>query len=68
VQVQALKKEFSGYVRNLPDGSVEACVSCKETRLTEFLAILHAGSDISRVDSVDTKEIDERFEGNFEVR
>lgn len=60
---------FHGYVRNLPDGSVEAAVSCADESCFErFERLLWKGSPLSRVDSVTYDTIDERFEGAFEVR
>ncbi|WP_345974627.1 acylphosphatase [Sulfurimonas sp. HSL3-7] len=59
---------FSGYVRNLDDGRVEAVVSCEEERLAEFLALLRRGSEASRVDDIEQSATDETFSGTFVVR
>lgn len=42
-----------GYVRNLPDGSVEAVAAGPEDALHSFLDWLRAGPTGSRVDGVD---------------
>lgn len=68
VQSHANKAGFSGYVRNLPDGSVEAEVSCTQTRLDEFKALLSLGSDASRVDTIEQYPGSETHSGHFEVR
>lgn len=59
---------FSGYVRNLDDGRVEAAVSCAEERLGEFIALLRRGSEASRVDGIEQSATDETFIGTFDVR
>ncbi|MEN8146335.1 MAG: acylphosphatase [Campylobacterota bacterium] len=58
---------FSGYVRNLDDGRVEATVSCEEVRLEIFIKILKEGSPKSDVTSIDEQVIAELFSGDFEI-
>ena len=41
-----------GYVKNLPDGTVEALAQGAPERLDEFVDLLHRGSLLSRVDNV----------------
>ena len=36
IQENASSKNFNGYVKNLSDGSVEACVSCEGERFKRF--------------------------------
>lgn len=59
---------YSGYVKNMPDGSVEAGVTCHGSKLEYFTNILKQGSQYSKVDSVERQEIEELFNGDFEVR
>jgi acylphosphatase len=66
----AARAGFRGYVRNLPDGSVETVVAVEDPRALEALKeILYKGSMLSRVESVRCEPIvtDERFT-QFEVR
>lgn len=59
---------FNGYVKNLPDGSVEACISPKdELELKQFRKILKKGSMSSKVESLEMFECTENFSG-FEIR
>lgn len=67
VAKNAQKAGFSGYVRNLDDGRVEAVVSCEEEQLVSFKKILKDGSPKSDVTSIDEQLIDERFSGVFEI-
>ena len=60
--------KFSGYVKNLVDGRVEACVTCKEEDLETFRAILKKGSLLSKVTSLEETFCDEHFSGLFSVR
>lgn len=60
---------FSGYVRNLSDGSVEAAVSCENDACFEqFERLLWQGSPLSEVKSVSYEETDSIYTGDFEVR
>lgn len=69
LQAMAREEGFSGYVRNLPDGRVEAAVSCgTEAEFGRFEALLKEGSPLSRVDAIAFEESDGVFEGGFEVR
>ncbi len=68
VQGHAQRAGFSGFVRNLADGTVEAGVTCSAERLEEFMALLHRGSEASRVDTIAQYESIEIHQGPFEVR
>ncbi len=48
-----------GWVRNLPDGSVEAEAQGQQATLAEFEAYLRRGPQLSRVDSLVMSEIPE---------
>lgn len=63
----ASKENFKGYVKNLPNGDVEACVECEKEELERFIEILKQGSPASRVDNIDIMVIDELF-NKFEIR
>jgi acylphosphatase len=52
---QALKLGVCGWVRNLPDGRVEAVVQGDRAVLDQLLAWCHRGPALSRVDSVDAR-------------
>jgi len=68
VQESAQKHGFSGYVKNMPDGKVEAAVTLEEHRLGEFVEILKTGSELSVVEGINMEKTDEHFEGIFEIR
>ncbi len=59
---------FNGYVKNLDDGRVEACVTCEEERLELFKDILKKGSPVSNVTSIEERVCNEVFSAGFEVR
>jgi acylphosphatase len=65
----ALRYGVKGWVRNLPDGSVEAMVSGEADRVERMIAWLHQGPPSSRVSRVTLEEIepDEQFAA-FEIR
>jgi len=60
--------QVSGYVKNLADGRVEACVTCTEEKLDTFRRILQKGSPKSEVLNIEEFQISECFTGPFEVR
>ena len=62
------KANFSGYVKNLPDGSVEAAVTCKEEEVTKFIQLLEEGSPQSVVTHIEKIPHDETFINGFEIR
>jgi len=57
-----------GWVRNREDGCVEAVVTAEEETLARFEDLLRAGSALSRIESVETAELDETPFPDFEVR
>lgn len=63
------RERLAGYVRNLPDGSVEAVAEGEPESLTRFEAALWRGPSRSRVDDVRISEIEplERGDG-FAIR
>ena len=64
----AKKAGFLGYVENLKDGRVKACVSCEEDNLAQFKAILKKGSPLSKVNTIEEDLCAEKFTTVFEVR
>ena len=59
---------FNGYVMNLKDGRVKACVSCDENEIEQFKAILQKGSSTSKVTGIEQSLCAEQFTTAFEVR
>ena len=55
----------TGWVRNLPDGSVEAVFEGEAHRVENMIAWCHKGSPIGRVDSVEV--VEEAYTGEFDV-
>ena len=68
VQKKALGAGYSGYVKNMTDGSVEAGVTCHTSKLEYFTNLLKQGSQYSEVDAIEMQESDEVFSQDFEVR
>jgi acylphosphatase len=57
----------NGWVRNLPDGSVETLAEAEETALTLYVARLHAGPLGSRVDAVAVEPAEPQGLSSFEI-
>ena len=69
VSENAKKRGFKGYVKNLPDGRVEAVANIEnEKRLKEFIEILKEGSPFSRVEDIKIEEISNIEFDDFEIR
>ena len=68
-QQQAAQHEIQGYVRNLPDGTVEVFAQADDDAITSFHAKLCQGPRASRVDDVRQSPvaIDSKL-ATFEVR
>ncbi len=65
----ALEHQLTGWVRNLPDGDVEAVFEGKESDVRKVLDWCHEGPSAARVDEILIDWEDFRGEfGTFEVR
>jgi acylphosphatase len=66
---RAAEHGVDGWVRNLPDGRVEAVFEGDEAAVDAMIEFCHEGSPAARVDGVEVEDADDRgpFEG-FEVR
>jgi len=62
-QREAMALGLKGWVKNRPDGRVEAVVEGDATAVSEMLRWFHQGSPMSRVDAVEVK--DETPTGEF---
>jgi acylphosphatase len=69
VSQKAKKRGFKGYVKNLPDGRVEAVANIEnEKRLKEILEILKEGSPYCVVENIEYEKIPEINFTDFEIR
>jgi acylphosphatase len=60
---------FNGYVKNLDDGSVEACITSKsDLEVKQFKKILKKGSMLSKVESLEKYETNEIFNDGFSIK
>ncbi len=67
----AQRLRLRGWVRNLPDGSVEVRVRGAETELDGFRELLRQGPPMGRVDRIDEEDLpvaEPLSEGLFEIR
>ena len=67
---QASALDLGGYVRNLPDGSVEVLASGAEAGLTRLEQALHRGPSSARVENVEKSDVphDAKLPKPFDVR
>ena len=68
VQREAAALGVSGFVRNLPDGSVEVVAEGSEALMTELEAQLRKGPSFARVGSVERSSIAPRGDQGFHIR
>ena len=67
--IQAVKDlDLRGWVRNLPDGSVEVCAEGSEEELGLIVTRLRQGPALSRVDSVREEPAAPNGEPAFRIR
>ncbi len=66
---EAVNLGLTGWVRNLPDGSVEAVISGDSDTVDQMVALLHKGPPASIVQEVNVEqiEIEETF-STFDIR
>jgi acylphosphatase len=58
----------SGWVRNVDDGTVEACFEGDSKAVDELVAWCRSGPESAHVDEVDVNEEEPRGESGFKVR
>lgn len=67
-QKQAYRLGLRGWVRNLPDGRVEAAFEGPQEALDRMVAWLHKGPPLARVEHVEAREEPEEGLKGFELR
>jgi acylphosphatase len=67
-QGQARELGISGWIRNTPEGVVEAHLSGEEEDVSRMIERMRRGSSNSRVDDVTVEEEEPGERGRFEVR
>ena len=65
---QARGLGVAGWVRNAPDGSVEAHLSGSEDAIVQLLARLHRGPPAAKVEDLIVEEADPEPGNRFEIR
>ena len=68
VQREANARRVTGFVRNLPDGSVEVVAEADEPAIAALEAELRRGPSFARVASVDRTAITPRGDDGFHIR
>jgi acylphosphatase len=70
VSQNMMKKQFKGYIQNLPDGTVEVVAEVFDDELDTFIQILKEGSPLSAVEDIQYEIIhDAEFATDgFEIR
>ena len=67
-QGQARELGISGWIRNCPDGSVEAHLNGDEDAVARMVDRMRHGPSDARVDSVTVEEAEPETTGRFELR
>ena len=65
---QARALGVAGWVRNCPDGTVEAHVTGEEDAVDEMIAAMHQGPSQARVDNLTVDVIEPEDASGFSVR
>ena len=64
---EARRRGLGGYVRNLPDGRVEAAFEGDDRDVDAMVEWCRSGTDWAQVESVEVSEESPKGEGTFEV-
>ena len=67
-QGQARELGVSGWIRNCPDGSVEAHLVGDEDAVARMVERMRRGPSDARVDAVTVEEVEPETTGRFELR
>ena len=65
---EARELGVSGWIRNCPDGSVEAHLSGDENAVERMVARMRRGPSNARIDDIIVEEVPPESPGRFEVR
>jgi acylphosphatase len=70
IQQIASAGAIRGYIKNLPDGSVEVVAELFEDQFDDFIMLLNNGSPLSKVEDIEYKilENDDLLYDGFEIR
>jgi len=70
VSQEMMKRQFKGYIQNLPDGTVKVVAEVFDDEFDTFMQILKKGSPLSSVEDVQYEIIDDaQFNTDgFEIR
>lgn len=67
-QREARARDVDGWVKNLPDGRVEAVFEGPEPAVEELIECCHEGSPAASVETVETEYEQPRGESGFRIR
>ncbi|MFP4367599.1 MAG: acylphosphatase [Bacteroidales bacterium] len=67
-QTKASQNGVKGYVKNMPDGSVEIEAEGDEKALDGFVSWCHQGPDAARVEDIKVQEIPVKNDKSFNIR
>ena len=67
-QGQARELALSGWIRNCPDGSVEAHLQGEQDAVERMIERMRSGPSNARVDDVDVEQAASEGAGRFELR
>ena len=67
-RLRAEELDLAGWVRNLPDGTVEVWAEGSKERLTDLLSWLRRGSPMAVVDEVDCEWSEAKGSTGFSVK
>jgi acylphosphatase len=67
IRYQARKLNINGWVRNLPDGSVEAVYIGNKENVNKLIKISKHGPFLAKVEKVDIENVEEVNFNSFEI-
>jgi len=67
VYENAVKKSIKGYIKNLPNGNVEAVANLDDSNFDTFVDILKKGSSYSKIENLTSSKLSFISFNNFSI-
>jgi acylphosphatase len=67
IKSNAIKLNLKGWVRNLPDGRVEAMITGEHKNIKQMILLCRKGPFLAEIKNVEIEEVEDRNFDSFEI-